>query len=43
MAKNIGYVFLRRDKNSVSVEIGKEVHKIEVVARFPFSSDRKRM
>lgn len=43
MAKNIGYVFLRRDKDSVTVEIMKEVHKIEVVARFPFSSDRKRM
>lgn len=43
MAKNIGYIFLRRDKDSVTVEIEKEVHKIEVVARFPFSSDRKRM
>lgn len=43
MAKNMGYVFMRRDKDSVSVEIKKEMHKIEVAARFPFTSDRKRM
>lgn len=39
----MGYKFMRRDKDSVSVEIKKEMHKIEVITRFPFTSDRKRM
>jgi magnesium-transporting ATPase (P-type) len=43
MAKDFGFVLLKRDKSSILVQIHKEVHKIEVVESFEFSSDRKRM
>lgn len=43
MARDIGYKFLKRDKNSIIVMINKVKQRIEIVTTFPFSSERKRM
>lgn len=43
MAKSMGFVLRKRDKDSVFVNIQGKEHRLEIVVRFPFTSERKRM
>lgn len=43
MVKSLGYVFIRRELNTIYCEVDNKDLDIKIVEKFTFTSDRKRM